>query len=70
MVHCQKTHWFNIIPIQILYKLEMCSEKSVSWWIYIYIYNGLNESSFYHVGACLQVESCYEGWIPHISVRY
>jgi hypothetical protein len=30
----------------------------VSWWIYIY--NGLNESSFYQVGSCLQDESCYE----------
>jgi hypothetical protein len=36
-------------------------------YIYIYIY-GLNESSFYQVGACLQVESCHEDWIPHISV--
>ena len=35
---------------------------------YIYIYNGLNEISFYQVGACLQDESCYEDWIPHISV--
>jgi hypothetical protein len=34
----------------------------------IYIYNGLNESSFYQVGACLQAESCHEDWIPHISV--
>jgi hypothetical protein len=26
--------------------------------IYIFIYNGLNENSFYQVGACLQVGSC------------
>jgi hypothetical protein len=36
--------------------------------INICIYNGLNESSFYQVGACLQAESCHEDWIPHISV--
>ena len=30
--------------------------------------NGLNESSLYQVGACLQVESCHKDWIPHISV--
>ena len=35
--------------------------------INIYI-NGLNESSFYEVGVYLQVESCHEDWIPHISV--
>ena len=35
--------------------------------IYIYIYDGLNGSSFYHVGACLQDESFHEDWIPHIS---
>ena len=33
-----------------------------------YIYNGLNESSSYQVGSCLQVESYYEGWITNISV--
>ena len=33
-----------------------------------YIYNVLNESSFYQVGACLQDESFQEDWIPHISV--
>jgi hypothetical protein len=26
--------------------------------VYIFIYNGLNEGSFYQVGACLQVGSC------------
>jgi hypothetical protein len=35
---------------------------------YKYIYNGLNEISFYQVGVNLQDESCYAGWIPHISV--
>ena len=63
---CQKTRWFNPIPIEILYKPEVWVNLRVSWWIYIY--NGLNGSSFYQVGACLQVKSCYEGWIPHISV--
>jgi hypothetical protein len=38
--------------------------------INIYIYNGLNESSFHQVGACLQAESCHEDCIPHISVGY
>jgi hypothetical protein len=35
-------------------------EKSVVEFVevYIFIYNGLNESSFYQVGACLQVGSC------------
>jgi hypothetical protein len=26
--------------------------------VYIFIYNGLNEVSFYQVGVCLQVGSC------------
>ena len=39
----------------------------MSWWIYIY---GLNESSFYQVGAYLQDESCHEDWIPHILVAF
>jgi hypothetical protein len=26
--------------------------------VYIFIYNGLNEGSFYQVGACLQVGFC------------
>jgi hypothetical protein len=26
--------------------------------VYIFIYNGLNEGSFYQVGACLQASSC------------
>jgi hypothetical protein len=69
MVHVKKTHWFNPIPFEILYKPEVVVNLSVSWWIkYICIYNGLNGSSFYQVGACLQAESCYEDWIPHISV--
>jgi hypothetical protein len=63
-----KRHWFNPIPIEILYKLEVVVNLRVSWWIYIYIYIYIYESSFYQVGACLQVESCFEGWIPHISV--
>jgi hypothetical protein len=67
MVYVKKIQWFNPIPIEILYKPEVVVNLSVSWWI-LYIYNGLNGSSFYQVGACLQAKSCYEGWIPHISV--
>jgi hypothetical protein len=27
MVHCQKTQWFNLIPIEILYKPEIVVER-------------------------------------------
>jgi hypothetical protein len=64
MVHVKKTQWFNPISIEILYKPEVVVNLGVSWWI-IYIYNG---SSFYQIGSYLQVESCYEGWIPYILV--
>ena len=59
MVHVKKTHWFNPILFEILYKPEVLVNLIVSWWIKsICIYNGLNESSFYQVGAYLQVGSC------------
>jgi hypothetical protein len=61
MVHFKKTQWFNPIPVEILYKPEVMVNLRVSWWI-IYIYNGLNGSSFYQVGVYLQGESCYEGY--------
>jgi hypothetical protein len=68
MVHVKKTQWLNPIPIEILYKPEVVVNLRCLGGLNICIYNGLNGSSFYQVGACLQVESCYEGWIPHISV--
>ena len=46
--------------------MRICKVEFVE--VYIFIYNELNEGSFYQVGSCLEVESCYEGWIPHISV--
>ena len=67
---CQKTQWFNPIPIEILYKPEVVVNLVCFGGLNICIYNGLNGSSLYQVGACLQAKSCYEGWIPHFSVGY
>ena len=54
--------------VEILYKQKnMVKIKCLSG-LNICIYNGLNGSSFYQVSVCLQVESCYEGWILHISI--
>jgi hypothetical protein len=38
---------------------------------YMFIYNGLNEISFYQVGACLQVGSCMRiGFLtPQLDLR-
>jgi hypothetical protein len=68
MVHAKNTQWLNPIPIEILYKPKVVVNLMFLFGLNICIYNGLNGSSFYQVGACLQVESCYEGWIPHILV--
>jgi hypothetical protein len=46
----------------------MNGRKFLGGYIYIYIYDGLNESSFYHVGTCLEAESFHEDWILDISV--
>jgi hypothetical protein len=35
--------------------------------VYIYVCVYICEC-VYQVGVCLQVESCHEDWIPHISV--
>ena len=31
MVHCQKTHWFNLIPTEILYKPEIVVKRKCLW---------------------------------------
>jgi hypothetical protein len=57
-------------PFKWLYKQNLVLEKDVSRWIK-YKYNKLNEKFILcQVGACLQVGSCYEGWIPHFLVGY
>jgi hypothetical protein len=60
MIHYQKTQSFKFTPIGRLYKQRSMVNKSVVEFVevYIFIYNGLNEGSFYQVGACLQVGSC------------
>jgi hypothetical protein len=68
MVQYQKTQCFKFTPVGRLYKQERMVRRECLGGLNIFIYNGLNGSSFYQVGACLQAESCYEGWIPHISV--
>jgi hypothetical protein len=59
---------FKLTPVGRLYKQEIMVRTCVVEFVevYIFIYNGLNEISFYRVGACLQDGSCIEGWIPHI----
>jgi hypothetical protein len=58
MFYSKRTHCFKVAPLGGLYKQRNTKGRIVSW-IYIYIYrerereNGLNESSFYQVGACL-----------------
>jgi len=60
MIHCQKTHH------SISDQTEDYINKYVRWTkhvdeffeIYIFIYNRLNEGSFYQVGAYLEDGSC------------
>ena len=60
MVQYQKMQWFKFRPVGRLYKQGIMMRRSVVEFVevYIFIYNGLNESSFYQVGACLQSGSC------------
>jgi hypothetical protein len=69
VVQYQKMQWFKFTPVGRLYKQERTVRRRCLGGLNICIYNGLNGSSFYQVGACLQVESCYEDLIPHISIR-
>ena len=57
---CQKTQWFKFTLVGRLYKQKEWWKESVVEFVevYIFIYNGLNEDSFYQVGPCLQVGSC------------
>jgi hypothetical protein len=68
MLQYQKTQCFKFTPVGRLYKQETMVIRVCLGGLNIFIYNGLNGSSFYWVGSCLQDESCYEGWIPHIFV--
>ena len=54
------TSCFKLIPIGRLYKQRSMVNKDVVEFVevYIFIYNGLNEGSFYQVGTCLQAGSC------------
>jgi hypothetical protein len=56
----------KLTPVGRLYKQKGMVRRSVVEFVevYIFIYNGLNESSFYQVGACLQVESCMQIGFP------
>jgi hypothetical protein len=60
MIHYQKMQSFKFTPIGRLYKQRSMVNKRVVEFVevYIFIYNGLNEGSFYQVGSCLQVGSC------------
>jgi hypothetical protein len=60
MIHYQKTQSFKFTPIARIYKQRsMVNKNEVEFVeVYIFIYNGLNEGSFYQVGSCLQVGSC------------
>jgi hypothetical protein len=71
----QKTQCFKLTPVGRLYKQEIMVRRSVVEFVevYIFIYNGLNESSFYQVGVCLQVGSCMRigflnlSWISQVG---
>ena len=50
----------SFTPVGRLYKQERMVRRCVVEFVevYIFIFNGLNEGSFYQVGACLQDVSC------------
>jgi hypothetical protein len=56
----QKTQCFKLTPVGRLYKQEIMVRRVVVEFceVYIFMYNGLIESSFYQVGAYLQDGFC------------
>ena len=55
-----KDTWIQYILVGRLYKQKIVEKRKCLGGLNICIYSGLNGSSFYQVGACLQAESFHE----------